>query len=280
MNNDSYGVLKVEVDALLDRLAYMEQRISENAQRWQIEGYRRAIENLHGEALRRVIAALRNHPAGESLLQEMAADDVVYTVLRQHDIIEPPIEDRVHRALKKARPQLESHGGGFEVLAIEPPRLVLRFLGACDGCSAQEFTLRSVLASALKLDCPEITEIAEAKDSKEAEEPMPLKNEGWRPAGLLDEIPDGGARDTVVDREGLLLIRRGDTVNCFSAYCPHRGVGIDSRDIEADGILTCYRHGYRFDLATGECLSAPGLSLERHDVSIADGKLMVRLPIR
>lgn len=271
---------RVDVDTLLDRLAYIEQRIAAKASGWEVEAYRRAIENLQGEALRRLVSALQSDPGAAAILHDAASDEIVYTVLRQHNIIKPSIEARVQKALQKARLQLATHGGDIEVVAIHPPRLLVRLLGACDGCPAQLFTLRSAIASALKLDCPEITEFAEVKAPDAAQPPIRLENEGWRPAGLLSEIPEGGARDLVVDREHLLMVRRGDVVSCFAAYCPHRGVSVDSRDIEADGLLTCERHGYRFDLATGECLSVPGYTLERYEVSIADGRLMVRMPVR
>lgn len=278
--NDHTKPPRVDIDTLLDRLAYTEKLIAAKTSRWEFEAYRRAMENLHGEALQRLASALLNDPAAASIVEEAARDEVVYTVLRQHDILKPDIESRVHKALQKVRPHLATHGGDIEIVAIEPPRLVLRLLGACDGCPARLFTLRSVLASALRRDCPEMTEFAEAQTSEAMQAPIRLEDEGWRPAGLLSELPEGGARDLTIDRESLLLVRRGNDLRCFAAYCPHRGIGVDSRDIEADGLLTCYRHGYRFDLDTGECLSAPGYALEGHEVKIAEGRVMVKLPVR
>jgi nitrite reductase/ring-hydroxylating ferredoxin subunit/Fe-S cluster biogenesis protein NfuA len=269
-----------DIDTLLDRLAYTEERIAAKAQKWEVEAYRGALDKLHGEALRRLVGVLRRDDGAADLLQAAAADEVVYTVLRRHEIITPPIEERVAKALRKIRPLLATHGGDIDVIAIAPPRITLRFVGSCEECPAQLFTLRSVIASALKRDCPEIRELVEMKATGAGEAPVRLENEGWRPAGLLSEIPEGGARDLVVDREELLLVRRGDAVSCFAAYCPHRGISVDSRDIEADGILTCYRHGYRFDLATGDCLSFPGLKLESHEVKIAEGRVMVRMRVR
>ena len=268
-----------DIDTLLDRLAYTQERIAANAQKWEVEAYRRAMENLHGEALKRLLGRL-GEAERTALIGEAATDEVVYTVLRKHDIIQPPIEQRVEKALRKLRPLLASHGGDIEIVGIEPPRLTLRFLGACDGCAAQLLTLRSALASALKLDCPEIREFIEAEKARAGEAPIRLENEGWRPAGLLSEIPEEGARDITVDREELLLVRRGDTLHCYAAYCPHRGVGIDSRDIEKDGILTCYRHGFRFDLTNGDCLSYPGMKLESHEVKVVDDRVMVRMRVR
>lgn len=272
---------RVDIDTLLDRLAYLEQRVAAKTLRWEVEAYRRAIENIHGEALRRLARVMQSDPGTAAILDDAANDDVVYAVLRQHDIIKPDIEARIERALLKIRPQLATHGGDIEVVGIEPPRLLLRLLGACDGCPAQLLTLRSVIASALKADCPEITEFVEVKAPDETRlPPVRLENEGWRPAGLLPEIPEDGARDVAVGRDELLLVRRSDAVTCFAAYCPHRGVPVDSRDIEEDGVLTCQRHGYQFDLDTGECLSAPSLSLEKFEVKIIEGRVMVKMPVR
>lgn len=277
---EDYRTPKVGVDTYLDRLTYLEQRIAAKNQKWEVEAYRRAIETLQGEALKRLIEALQDNPNAAAILDEAAAqDDVVYTVLRQHDILKPTIEARVERALAKIRPQLANHNGDLEIVAIAPPRLSIRLLGACEGCPAQVFTVKSIIASALKLDCPEIREFVEIKADGAVPSPVRLESEGWRPAGLLHEI-EGGARDLVVDREQILLVQRGETTTCFAAYCPHRGVGIDSRDIEDDGLLLCPRHGYQFDLNTGECLTYSGLDLERYELKTVDDKLMVKLPGR
>lgn len=37
-------------------------------------------------------------------------------------------------------------------------------------------------------------------------------------------------------------------------YCPHLGLPLDAEP-DADGTITCPWHGYRFDIATGRCLS-------------------------
>jgi nitrite reductase/ring-hydroxylating ferredoxin subunit/Fe-S cluster biogenesis protein NfuA len=278
--DDFLGWSRVDVETLLDRLAYTEQRIAAKALRWETEAYRRAVENLHGEALKRLVSALNKDPGAAAILQDAANDDIVYTVLRQHDIIKPSIESRVDKALLKVRPQLSTHGGDIEVVAIDPPRLSLRFVGSCNDCPAQLLTLRSLIAGALKQDCPEITEFVEIKAPDTQQPPVRLENDGWHPAGLLSEIPESGARDLTIGREQLLLVRRGDEINCFAAYCPHRGVSIDSRDIERDGTLICERHGYQFTLDTGECLSVPGLDLERYEVKISGDRLMVKMPVR
>jgi len=80
-------------------------------------------------------------------------------------------------------------------------------------------------------------------------------------AGLYDE--DEAlmvARATAIARgPGALAERRtimladGSTA-AVPLYCPHRGLPLDAAP-DADGIITCPWHGYRFDVRTGRCVS-------------------------
>jgi UDP-MurNAc hydroxylase len=39
-------------------------------------------------------------------------------------------------------------------------------------------------------------------------------------------------------------------------YCPHRQADLSVFGEVEDGVLTCTLHGWQFDLASGECLTA------------------------
>lgn len=46
-----------------------------------------------------------------------------------------------------------------------------------------------------------------------------------------------------------------DGATCEVArYCPHQGLPLDC-EADADGVMTCPWHGYRFDARTGQCVS-------------------------
>ena len=62
-------------------------------------------------------------------------------------------------------------------------------------------------------------------------------------------------RRTPVDRRRTrdVALADGRTV-AIPRYCPHQGLPLDSEPDEA-GIITCPWHGYRFDVATGACVS-------------------------
>jgi nitrite reductase/ring-hydroxylating ferredoxin subunit len=79
-----------------------------------------------------------------------------------------------------------------------------------------------------------------------------------------------------VAREQLLFYRHGAVVTCFHDACAHLGRPLRGGAIE-DGIITCPHHGFRYDLASGECLTAPEVQLEPRAVRIVGGRVQVRL---
>ncbi len=273
---------------LLDDLARLETIFAgwEETPRRAVTAYGEAIEALHGEALRRLVAALKSDPAALAALKRAAGDEVVYAVLRRHNIVKPTIAERVETALQSVRPMLASHGGDVELVAIAPPAIELRFTGACDGCPASALTFHAGVKKAVQDACPEITEIREVKglssgsatkDGVRFVSPFALHAGGeWRSAGRLDDIPEGGLRTLVLDGEKLILHRRGAIVSCMQNACAHLGFPLDDGEIE-DGIITCPFHGFRYDLASGECLTAPEVQLQPHAVRVIGERVEVRL---
>lgn len=128
-----------------------------DGQRGALAAYKRAIDALHGEAIRRLVRACKADAA--AALRAAVADDVVYSVLRQLDIVKPSLDERVERALGAIRPQLASHGGDVELVRLAPPAVELRMVGACDGCASSLVTFHAGIVSAVRDACPEIIEV-------------------------------------------------------------------------------------------------------------------------
>lgn len=256
----------------------------DETQRSAAEAYRRAIEDLQGEAFRRLIRALKADPAALQAMKTAAADEIVYAVLRHHNILKPSLSERVEAALDSVRPMLASHGGDVELVSIRPPAIEVRFTGACDGCPASALTFHAGVKKAVEEACPEITDILQVKgsgvganDSVRFVSPFALGAvDGWHLVCRLDEIPQGGMLRQVVGGENVILSRQGAVVSCFQNACAHLGLEIDGGAVE-DGIVTCPWHGFRYDLATGECLTAPEVQLQPHMVKVTGNRVEVRL---
>ena len=98
----------------------------------------------------------------------------------------------------------------------------------------------------------------------------------WQDLCSLTEIPDGGILTLLQSGQNVLVYRNGTEVTCMQNECPHRGWPLDGALVR-DGIMMCPYHGYDFRLATGECLTDPGLPLDMYPIRICDGRVEVRL---
>lgn len=245
--------------------------------------YGRAVEALNAEALRRLIRALKDDAGAYAALKAAATDELVYAVLRRHGILKPSLAERVEAALQSVRPALATHGGDIELVAVRPPAIEVQFLGACDGCSASALTFHAGVKKAIEAACPEISEIIQVKHGggggRRTDFISPFASaeaEGWRHACRLDEIPQGGTLARVLEGEALVLSRQGATVSCFTNACAHLGLPLDGGLID-DGVIACPHHGFRYDLASGECLTAPEVQLQVHMARVVGADVEVRL---
>ena len=248
------------------------------------EAYGRSIEALNGEALRRLVRALKSDPAALAAMKAAVADEVVYAVLRRHDIVRASLSERVETALEGVRPMLASHGGDVELVKVTPPSIEVRFLGACDGCPASALTFHAGVKKAVEDACPEITEILQVKglggggsDSVRFISPFAIDaSGGWLFAGSLSDIPQGGVLAMEIGGEKVLLSRQGAVVACFQNACAHLGMTLDAGDV-TEGVITCPHHEFQYDLSSGECLTAPEVALRAHAVRVVGRRVEVRL---
>lgn len=74
-------------------------------------------------------------------------------------------------------------------------------------------------------------------------------------ASLPRLVEAGGVSVRIVEREGRLV--------AYRARCPHLMAPLGGIEPDAEGILTCPWHGYRFDIETGCSTDGRGLSLGR-----------------
>lgn len=256
----------------------------DEAQRLAAHAYGRAIEALQGEAIRRLVRSLKDEPAALRALKGAAADEVVYAVLRRHGILKPSLSERVETALEGVRPMLASHGGDVELVGVEPPRVTVRFTGSCDGCPSSQLTFHAGVKQAVEAACPEITEViqvasgrAAAPSSEALVSPFSLARGGrWVGVVSLSAIPEGGACSVEVDGRRLLVGRVAGLVVAWDNACAHLGLPLDAGDVKG-GVITCPHHGFQYDLGSGECITAPSVSLVAVPARVAGGEVQVKV---
>jgi Fe-S cluster biogenesis protein NfuA/nitrite reductase/ring-hydroxylating ferredoxin subunit len=124
------------------------------------------VTDLYGEALARVVATAAAHDA--DMMERLAADDLVASLLLVHGLHPHPLDRRVADALDSVRPYLGSHGGDVELLDITDGGLDsgingytvrLRFAGSCKSCPSSSVTLELAVEDAIRAAAPEIDSI-------------------------------------------------------------------------------------------------------------------------
>jgi nitrite reductase/ring-hydroxylating ferredoxin subunit/Fe-S cluster biogenesis protein NfuA len=280
-----------DLDALVHAITAIESIVEgwEQQRILVVQALKSAIEDLHKEALKRLIRALKDDPAAGARLREALADPVIYGVLRFHGLIKAPLSERLHRALEEVGPALAEHGGGVELVAIKPPDTVeLRLIGSCHGCPASGQTLSEGIEKAIRAHCPEIVFVnqvsrAPAEASGDGASTVHFispfafnARAGWLDAGVLSDVPEGGVAERKLNGRSVLLTKSGETLSCFDNACAHLGMPLEMGDIK-DGVITCSYHGFQYLLESGECLTAPEVQLKLHAVRVSGDRIQVRL---
>ena len=71
------------------------------------------------------------------------------------------------------------------------------------------------------------------------------------------DVPEGGGKQLAAAGRAVAVFRVGGKLHAMDGVCPHRGGPLGEGAV-ADGIVTCPWHGWRFEVATGKCVNAPG----------------------
>src|SRR5690349_20377682 len=122
----------------------------------------------------------------------------------------------------------------------------------------------------------EIPDFYESEMSKYRENKRKPHREGKLiTVGKTEAVPPGrGATVKLKDGTELALFNVNGKFSAIENFCPHKGYPLaDSRLYGT--IVECDLHGWRFDVASGECFTKRDCSLESYEVVIEDGWIKI-----
>lgn len=231
----------------------------DESQRCVVVGLQRAIESLHKAALTNLIKSLKQE--NMSALRNAVDDEIVYAVLLYHDLVKPPLSERIQTALAEVRPSLQSHQGDVELVAIKLPDTVqVKLTGTCSVCPASTLTLTQGVEQAIKKLCPEITKVVAVTNNLHTTSTAVSTDSYWIKAARLDQIIENHILAVRVNNHDVILYKQGDNISCYRNSCSHLGFPLDKGRVKK-GIITCSAHEFKYDLKTGNCLTVPDISL-------------------
>ena len=95
----------------------------------------------------------------------------------------------------------------------------------------------------------------------------------------LSELDDGKIKTFDSDGVDGVVVRQGDTLYAFEAYCSHELFPLEFGIMSGDALLRCTAHGSDFDLRTGKCLGPPATEdIKVYPVRVEDGEIIVEVP--
>jgi len=94
-------------------------------------------------------------------------------------------------------------------------------------------------------------------------------------AAKVSEVPLWGKKVVSVNGQDILLVNSKGTIYACETECPHQGAPLSGALLKDAGIITCQRHGYRFDLQTGECKDFPEYTLKTYPVQVMGDEIHV-----
>jgi Fe-S cluster biogenesis protein NfuA len=118
------------------------------------------LMDMHGTGLERILNRISEvGEPGMELIDSLAADELVESLLLLYGLHPLDLQARVEQALIKVRPYLASHGGNVELLGIEDGHVRLRLEGSCHGCPSSAVTLKQTIEEAILEKAPDVAGI-------------------------------------------------------------------------------------------------------------------------
>ncbi|SDX91521.1 Fe-S cluster biogenesis protein NfuA, 4Fe-4S-binding domain [Modestobacter sp. DSM 44400] len=252
----------------------------------------RLVADLYGAGLERVLDIV--HDLGhldDVVLDALAKDDLVASLLLVHGLHPYDVVTRVEQALDSVRPYLGSHGGDVELLEVtedDSGEVVvrLRLLGSCDGCPSSSVTLKLAVEGAIEAAAPEITTIEVETATEDTAGPViPVESlrarlgsaagpqtaggSSWQPIPELDGLPSGGVTRVLAGSVPIVACRIGADLFAFRDRCARceqsMGGAVLARRLggaTGDAVLRCPSCAAHYDVRrAGVCLDAEGLHL-------------------
>jgi len=258
----------------------------------------RLVVDLYGAGLERLLEIV--HESGrldDALLDRLAADELVASLLAVHGLHPDDVGTRVSRALDGVRPYLGSHGGDVELLGADDDGVVrLRMLGSCDGCPSSSVTLTLAVETAIRSAVPEVTAIeVEEPSAPAAVIPVTALRSrldgagapsGWTAVAGLAELAPG--ETGLFDLAGMpvLGVRVAGEFYAYRDRCPGCGQSLAGRAVErrlggaaGDAVLSCPTCRAHFDVRrAGRGLDGTDLHLEPVPLLVTDGVVTLAVP--
>jgi Fe-S cluster biogenesis protein NfuA len=144
----------------IETLIHEVERFADPAAQAHTRALVQALLDIHGAGLARLLDHVElGGTHGRSIIDALARDSLVSSLLVLHGLHPLDLETRVRQALDHVRPYLRSHGGDVELVDVVEGAVRIRMQGHCHDCPSSAKTLEQAIAAAIDEAAPDATAI-------------------------------------------------------------------------------------------------------------------------
>lgn len=253
----------------------------------------REVVGLYGAGLERIMLMVGDLGPDGGLVERLATDDLVASLLLVHGLHPHDVHRRVSDALDRVRPYLGSHGGDVDLLEVSGDVVRLVFKGSCKSCPSSAVTLELAVQDAVRAAAPEISsiEVVTTADTTGPAGVIPAESllshlhsnghgpTAWHPAPELAELVPGEVAGFRIDAVTVLACRVADQTFAYKDHCPVCDDSLAGSQLRG-ALLHCAACRTAFDVVHAGTAAAGGsaVHLDPIPLLIRDGLLSVAIP--
>jgi Fe-S cluster biogenesis protein NfuA/nitrite reductase/ring-hydroxylating ferredoxin subunit len=242
-----------EVDALPDGAArkLMQECIQE-------------ILTFYGHGLERILRVVSSgsSAAARDIYNDLIEDSFVSGLLLIHDLHPLDLKTRLHQAIEKVKPYIDSHGGSIEIVSLANGVAKLKLSGSCKSCPSSASTLELGIRQAIEENCPDLSglEVEGITVAPKPERSLP-QPAGWQILKGVNELANGSMKSLETEGVPLIICRVNNQLYAYRNLCPACDRAFNNGILDGK-ILSCQLgHGYDVQHA-GTCTDDPEMYLD------------------
>ena len=89
-----------------------------------------------------------------------------------------------------------------------------------------------------------------------------------------DALAPGQSMGVMVEGRNVAIFNVDGVFHALENRCAHRGGPLAEGSLDGQ-VVFCPWHDWQFDVTSGECVNAPGVSVQSFSVSVTDGDVLV-----
>jgi Fe-S cluster biogenesis protein NfuA len=114
------------------------------------------LVELYGAGLAEIVKIIGEDAGGQRLMDKLAADPLVESLLLLHDLHPLPVADRVRRAIEAVMPQLGAHAGQAEFRGVDDQGVIhVSLESGGHGCGSSAGAVQAAIEQAVADAAPE-----------------------------------------------------------------------------------------------------------------------------